>query len=226
MNKLLIVPIIISERVEDYSLMNVSVIAPLIFAPNVLSLFYDGQIFTVILAKGSISSFYSIGQNLVDFNEIFDKVKLKEKVLIPDQMLILNEDLNQLTYLDFNQFIHLNYLDEIIPLELNQWKLIIQYAKITNRLDQLKYFVSAMKISSNYSDLNRIVKQFDLQFLRETKSMRQELSQSQLEKEINEEKNKYINDNRHLTVQYWNDILDLISQLRISSYLLKHFDFN
>lgn len=226
MNKLLIVPIIISERVEDYSLMNVSVIAPLIFAPNVLSLFYDGQIFTVILAKGSISSFYSIGQNLVDFNEIFDKVKLKEKVLIPDQMLILNEDLNQLTYLDFNQFIHLNYLDEIIPLELNQWKMIIQYAKITNRLDQLKYFVSAMKISSNYSDLNRIVKQFDLQFLRETKSMRQELSQSQLEKEINEEKNKYINDNRHLTVQYWNDILDLISQLRISSYLLKHFDFN
>ena len=238
---MLIVPIIISESVEDHSLMNVSVIAPFMFAPNVLCLFYDGQLFTVILSKGSIGSFYSIGENLIDLNEIFDKVKLKEKVSIPDKMLILNDDLNQLVYLDLNQFIRLNDLDEIIPLEIDQWKIVIQYAKIIKKLDQLKYFVSTMKIYSNYSDLNRILKQFDFELFRKTKSIQQKLSLlkenseeiSRLEqqiddisKKINEEKINYINDNRHLTPQYWNHILDLISQQLISSYLVKHFYFN
>jgi metal-dependent HD superfamily phosphatase/phosphodiesterase len=56
---------------------------------------------------------------------------------------------------------------------------------------------------------------------------------NQLEKQINDlsnqihqDKTNYINQNLHLTSQYWNDILDLIYQQQTSSYFIKHFYFN
>jgi hypothetical protein len=60
----------------------------------------------------------------------------------------------------------------MILIKKNQWKLIIQYAKINNQIDQLIYLVSTMKIYSNYSDLNRILKQFDLDYLRKEKILK------------------------------------------------------
>jgi len=90
-------------------------------------------------------------------------------------MLILNDDLNQLIYLDFEKFIRLKDLDQMILMKKNQWKLIIQYAKINNQIDQLIYLVSTMKIYSNYSDLNRILKQFDLDYLRKEKILKKKI---------------------------------------------------
>jgi hypothetical protein len=165
LNKVLIVCIIIDENVKDHSLINVSVIAPLIFAPNVLCLLFDGQTFSVILTKGYIH----LSQNSIDLTQMFSQMKLYERISIPDGMLILNDDLNQLIYSDFEKFIRLKDLDQMILIKKNQWKLIIQYAKINNQIDQLIYLVSTMKIHSNYSDLNRILKQFDLDYLRKEK---------------------------------------------------------
>jgi DNA-directed RNA polymerase beta' subunit len=90
-------------------------------------------------------------------------------------MLILNDDLNQLIYLDFEKFIRLKDLDQMILIKKNQWKLIIQYAKINNQIDQLIYLVSTMKIHSNYSDLNRILKQFDLDYLNKEKILKKKI---------------------------------------------------
>jgi hypothetical protein len=130
----------------------------------------------------------------------------------------------------------------MILIKKNQWKLIIQYAKINNQIDQLIHLVSTMKIYSNYSDLNRILKQFDLDYLNKEKILKKKISIlkennlkliNQLEKQlndlsnqINEDKTNYINENLHLTPQYWNDILDLIYQQQISSYFIKHFYFD
>ena len=86
--------------------------------------------FRLFYPKGSIALFYFIGDHFSHFNEILSKVKSKEKVSTPNDMLILNDDLNQLNYFDFDRFIHLH---QIIPLQINQWTIIIQYAKIINQ---------------------------------------------------------------------------------------------
>lgn len=216
------------------------------FASNVLCLLFNGIDFSVILSKGLISLDYPISTNFINLNEILNNIKLYENNLINENNLLINNDLNQSIYLNFNQFISLNDLNQIILIKQNQWKLIIQYAKINNKLQELKFFVLTMKYLSKQSNLNSIIKQFHLQYLNQENIIQKQISilkqnnsnennqlviklekqLNQIYNQINQEKNDYIQQNIHLDTNYWNQILDIIYQQQTSPYLIKHFHFH
>lgn len=242
LNKMLIICIIVEENVEDRSLINISVVAPLIFASNVLCLLFDGQTFSVILSKGLIKKSYPISSNSIDLKDILNNIELNENLLIEDDLLILNENI----YLDFNKFICLKNLDEMILIKENEWKIIIEYGKINNRFGELKYLISRMINDSKNFNLKSIVKQFYFNYLKKKNFIEKKIlflkqknlnenSQFiiQLEKELkqlsyqfNQDKNDYINQNIHFTFNYWNQILHFIYQQQIDSYFIKHFYFD
>ena len=163
-NQQLIVCILVQEHVNDRSMINISAIAPLIFASNILCLSYDGESFSMIFSKGLIHSFYPMFNNSIHFKDLFDQIEIYEKISLPNDFIILEDNSNEIILFHFDKFLCLTDINQTSFITENQWKIIIQYAKVNNRLDQLKYFVSMMKTHLNYSDSQMILKHFDLQY--------------------------------------------------------------
>lgn len=231
--------------------MNISVVAPFLFAPNLLCLHFNGHNFNLLFSKGMITSLYptpKTAQDLyrIDLKEALITIEVEENVSIPEDYLLIKEDREQCWILHWKNFFLLKDLSEMAFLDEEQWKRIIQYGKVLDQLDRVKYFVSKMKILSNASYLQTIEQQIHQQYAPKQRSLEREIlllkekdlaeesqehtllqqHEAQLEQiqvQINNQINTYVNEHLHLTPKYWNEILNLIHQQEISSYSIEDF---
>jgi len=150
----LIVCIITNNKPDRPSQANISVFAPfLVVGPNVLCLFYDGQTFYILSSKGYITKFYKPPTSRDNFatldtlnmNELFRNTDMYEHGKIPDGFIPIRDDGQEIVALHFKQFINLTNLHEVIRLADEEWRTLIQYAKIRDRLDEMRKFVARMK---------------------------------------------------------------------------------
>lgn len=182
----------------------------------------------------------------IDLKEALITIEVEENVSIPEDYLLIKEDREQCWILHWKNFFLLKDLSEMAFLDEEQWKRIIQYGKVLDQLDRVKYFVSKMKILSNASYLQTIEQQIHQQYAPKQRSLEREIlllkekdlaeesqehtllqqHEAQLEQiqvQINNQINTYVNEHLHLTPKYWNEILNLIHQQEISSYSIEDF---
>ncbi|CAF3770213.1 unnamed protein product [Adineta steineri] len=255
LNKALVICIIVHKQLSSPSKINISVVAPLMMTSNVLCLYYDGEIFYILSSKGYISNFYNPSEDLNDYknlntlniNELFHNIQIYEYRKIPDGCIPIRDNENEIIAIDFNQLLNTKDLNKILELSENDWKILIQYGKIGNKLNELRTFVSQMKnqaiesdkeicklnFNLNYSKqrdeiISKIVtlKLNENEYTNELNRLRQQLHEISDQAKIEEiQYLKYINENLHKTRQYWNNIQNLIHEQEIGSYSINDFTF-
>jgi hypothetical protein len=224
-------------------------------ASNVLCLFYDGETFYILSSKGYISNFYQSSNNLTDYknlntlnlNELFHNIKIYEHRKIPDGYISIRDDEKEIVAIDFNQFLNKKDINLISKLNENDWKTLIQYGKIGNKLQQLRTFVSHIKNQSIQINKDTCKSIFDFKYSKqrdeiiskivtlklnendhsyELNQLRQQLHNISDQAKLEEiEYLKYVNLNLHKTRQYWNNIQNLIHEQETGSYSIKDFTF-
>lgn len=224
-------------------------------ASNVLCLFYDGEIFYILSSKGYISNFYQSSNDLTDYKnlntlnikELFHNIQIYEHQKLPDGCIAIREDENEICSINFNQLLNTKYVNLISELNENDWKTLIQYGKIGNKLHELRTFVSEMKNQAIQSDKDTCQSLFDFKYCKqrddivskivtlklneiehsqELKQLRQQLHDISDQSKIEEiEYLKYVNANLHKTRQYWNNIQNLIHEQETGSYSINDFTF-
>ncbi|CAF3514551.1 unnamed protein product [Rotaria sp. Silwood1] len=256
LNKALVICIIVHKRLSTPSQINVSVVAPLMMASNVLCLFYDGEIFYVLSSKGYISQFYKSSDDLTDYqklntlniNELFHNIKIYEYTKIPDGYIPIRDNEQEIIAIDFNKFLNNKDIDSVLNLTEDDWKTLIQYGKIGNKLHELRTFVSHMKNECVQIDKEKLKINFDFKYSKqrdeiisnivklklndtdnviELNQLRQQLHDISDQAKIEEiQYLQYINLNLHKTRQYWNNIQNLIHEQEIGSYSINDFTFS
>ena len=247
--------VIVNNTRGNPSQINVSVVAPLMIASNVLCLFYDGQIFYILSSKGYISQFYPASNDLTDFkklstlnlDELFHNIKIYENLKIPDGFIAVREDEKEIVAINFNQLLQIQDVNLIIKLMEDDWKILIQYSKIGNKLDDLRTFVSRMKNQSIQMSKDLCKTQFNFHYgqqrdeivakivalkltendhSEQLEQYRQELHQISDQAKIEEiEYLNFVKLNLHKTRQYWNMIQSLIHEQETGSYSINDFNF-
>jgi hypothetical protein len=225
-------------------------------ASNVLCLFYDGETFYILSSKGYISNFYKSSNDLTDYknlntlnlNELFHNIKIYEHQKIPDDYIPIRDDENEIVAINFNQFLNTKDINLTLELNENDWKILIQYGKIGNKLHELRTFVSDMKNQSIQIDKDTCKLNFNFKYskqrdeiiskivtlklnendhLIELNQLRQQLHNISDQAKIEEiEYLKYINLNLRKTRQYWNNIQNLIHEQETGSYSINDFTFS
>ncbi|CAF3960171.1 unnamed protein product, partial [Rotaria sp. Silwood2] len=256
LNKALVICIIVHKRLSTPSQINVSVVAPLMMASNVLCLFYDGETFYILSSKGYISQFYKSSDDLTDYqklntlniNELFHNVKIYEYTKIPDGYIPIRDNEQEIIAIDFNKFLNITDINLILNLTEDDWKTLIQYGKIGNKLHELRTFVTHMKNESLEIDKEKLKLNFDFKYSKqrdeiisnivklklnetdnsiELKQLRQQLHNISDQAKIEEiQYLQYINLNLHKTRQYWNNIQNLIHEQEVGSYSINDFTFS
>ncbi|CAF3916325.1 unnamed protein product [Rotaria sp. Silwood1] len=97
-------------------------------------------------------------------NELFQNVNIYEHVKIPDGYVNIRETEREIVALDFEKFINTKYLNLVTNIDHEEWKTLIQYAKISNKLSQLRTFVTQMKNEAIQHETTRIKDKFDFQY--------------------------------------------------------------
>lgn len=224
-------------------------------ASNVLCLFYDGQTFYILSSKGYISQFYPASNDLTDytklstlnFDELFQNTKIYENLKIPDGFIPVREDEKEFIAIDFNQLLKIEDVNLIIKLTEDDWKILIQYGKIGNKLDDLRTFVSRMKNQSIQMSKDVCKTQFHFHYGQQRDEIiakivalkltdhghseqldqyRQQLARISDQARI--EEMDYLNFmklNLHQTRQYWNKVQSLIHEQEKGSYSINDFNF-
>ncbi|CAF1491639.1 unnamed protein product [Rotaria sp. Silwood1] len=256
LNKALVICIIVNDKLSKPSQINVSVVAPLMMASNVLCLFYDGEIFYILSSKGYISQYYKSSDDLTDYqklttlniNELFHNIKIYEYTKIPDGYISIRDNEQDIIAIDFNKFLNNKNLDSILNLTENDWKTLIQYGKINNKLYELRIYVSHMKNESIKIEKEKLKSNFNFKYLKqhdeiisnivklklneinnsiELNQYRQQLYEISDQAKIEEiQYLQYININLNKIRQYWNIIQNLIFEQEIGSYTINDFTFS
>ncbi|CAF1382356.1 unnamed protein product, partial [Rotaria sordida] len=257
LNKALVICIIVHKRLLRPSQINISVVAPLMMASNVLCLFYDGEIFYVLSSKGYISQFYKSSNDLTDYqklttlniNELFHNIKIPEYTKIPNDYIPIRDNEQDIIAIDFNKFLNNKNIDSILNLTENDWKILIQYGKISNKLHELRIFISHMKNDSIKIEKEKLKLNFNFKYSKQ----RDEIISNIIKLKLNETDNsiellnqfrqqlheisdqakieeiqylEYININLHKIRQYWNNIQNLIHEQETGSYTINDFTFS
>ncbi|CAF0804459.1 unnamed protein product [Didymodactylos carnosus] len=255
LNKALIISVIVNKKLADPSKINVSVVAPLMVGGNVLCLFYDGQTFYVLSSKGYISNFYKSPDNLTDYKylntlnmkELFNNLDIYEYAKIPDGYISIRDDEEEILALDFNKFMSVTDLDAVKQIGEEEWKTLIQYGKIGNKLAELRTFVTQMKNTAVRSDMATIKTKFNFKYSKQRDDIvakivalkadpdadaeqlaafRKDLHEISDKAKVEElEYIKYVNSNLHTTRQFWNNIQNMIHEQEVGSYSINDFSF-
>jgi len=224
-------------------------------ASNVLCLFYDGETFYILSSKGYISHFYQSSNNLTNYtnlntlnlNELFHNIEIYEHRKIPDDYISIRDNEKEIIAIDFNQLLNTKDINLILELNENDWKILIQYGKIGNKLHELRTFVSHIKNQSIQIDKDICKSKFDFKYSKqhdeiiskivtlklnennhsyELNQLRQQLHNISDQVKLEEiEYFKYVNLNLHKTRQYWNNIQNLIHEQETGSYSINDFTF-
>ncbi|CAF1452750.1 unnamed protein product [Rotaria magnacalcarata] len=171
-------------------------------ASNVLCLFYDGEIFYVLSSKGYISQVYKSSDDLTDYKK--------------------------LTTLNINELFHNIKIYECTKIPDDDWKTLIQYGKIGNKLHELTTYISHMKNECIQINKEKLKLNFDFKYskqhdniisnivklklneidnVNELNQLHQQLHNISDQAKIEEiHYLQYINLNLHKTHQYWNNI--------------------
>ncbi|CAF1092901.1 unnamed protein product [Adineta ricciae] len=255
LNKALVICIIVQNKYGSPSQINVSVVAPLMMASNVLCLFYDGEIFYVLSSKGYIANFYSPSGDLSSYEnlktlsmkELFENTEIYEHQTIPEGCIPIRDDEKEIVAIDLNQFLNIKDVESVSNLNENDWKTLIQYGKIENKLHDFRTFVSQMKMQAIRVDTESCKSKFPFQFCRQrdeivSQIVTLKLNQtegfhqlSDLRRQLHEvsdqakleeiEYLKYVNENLHKTRHYWNTVQNLIHEQETGSYSINDFTF-
>lgn len=157
LNKALYVCIIVNRSYDNLSSLNVSVIAPMILATNVLCLYHNARInkSVVIASKGDITKYYPNPTEL-NFNNL-QEVKIQDLLnlklssqILPKDSIIVNETVDSYKIIDINKL----YTQENVALELDEseWTNLIKHSIVSNKLPKLREII----IRSQNIELNKL----------------------------------------------------------------------
>lgn len=247
--------VLVHGRLASPSDINVSVVAPLMMAANVLCLFHDGETFFIIASKGYISQFYPSSDDLSDYSklntlnmhELFHNIAIYEHQKLPDGCIPIREDETEIVAIDYNQFLATTEIESIAHLTEDDWKPVIQYGKIGNKLHELRTFVSHMKNRAIQLEMENLKSKFDFKYgtqrdaiigqivalkltegdhSQELHALRQQLHDISDRAKVEEiEYLKYVNDKLHLARRHWNTIQSFIHEQETGSYSINDFTF-
>ncbi|CAM4902989.1 unnamed protein product [Rotaria socialis] len=255
LNKALVICIMVHNKLPAPSQINVSVVAPLMMAANVLCLYYDGEVFYVLSSKGPISEHYKSSEiltdyeklNTLDMKDLFHGTKIHDNVKLPDGHIALRENEQEIVAIDFNKFLAVKDLDLRLTLTEDDWKTLIQYAKIGNKLHDFRTFVAHMKNESIKIDKEGIRSKFDFIYLKQrdeivSKIVQLKLNENSNSTELNQLRQQlyeisdqakieeiqylqYMSLHLHATRQFWSNIQNLIHEQEKGSYSINDFTF-
>lgn len=245
----------VHKKLPSPSQINVSVVAPLMMASNVLCLYYDGETFYILSSKGYISQFYKSSDDLTDYHklntlnidELFHDMEIYEHLKIPDGCIPIRDEGQQITALDFNRFLSTKDLNSVMNMSEDDWKTLIQYGKVANKLHELRSFVNQMKCESIHFEKENLKEKFDFKYVKHrddivAKIVQLKLNEIEHSNELNELRQQlheisdqakveeiqylqYINGNLHITRKFWNHIQSLIHEQEKGSYSINDFTF-
>ena len=152
LNKALYICVIVNAGLEKLADLNVSVIAPLIIAPNVICLYHDctSDKTFVVASRGVVSTIYPNPENFtkqtLQHIQINDLSKLKiSSQRLPENVMVLSETDTAYKVLSFenSNIGGLNFSKLIDELSLDEWKIIIRHAITNSLLPELRNSISS-----------------------------------------------------------------------------------
>lgn len=237
------------------SQINISVVAPLMMVSNMLCLYYDSEIFYVLASSGYISQFYKVPDELKDYEsltklnlkEFFETVQIYETQSIPEGYITLNETDNEVRAFSITEFLKEKDLNLASKLTEDDWNKLIEYGKITGKLNELHTYVTQIKIQSIESEKQKLESTFDLKYVKqrdeiiskivefkvdeknnedELKQLRQQLSEISDQAKIEElEYLNYVTENLQKTRRFWNDLLSLMHEQQKGTFTINDLRF-
>jgi len=145
LNKVLYVCIIVHYKKNDLSNLNISVIAPLMVAPNVLCVYHDFSYNNtkIIASKGPISNIYpnpesKIYSQLPNIN-IADlmKIRITDQV-IPNNLIVLSEDEERIRVADVGELFNRPLLD----CSFDEWLSVVKYCTVNGLNNKLRDLIT------------------------------------------------------------------------------------
>ncbi len=161
LNKALYVCVIVNRDFNNLSTLNISVIAPMMLASNVLCLYHNAHKNknVVIASKGDISKYYPNPtkmefENLqqVNFEDLL-KLQISSQIL-PSDCVVINETSDSYKLIDINKL----YTQENLVLELDEdeWVNLIKHSIVSNNLPKLRHIITrsqAVELEKLQNDL-------------------------------------------------------------------------
>lgn len=148
MSKALYICVIVNKNFEDLSSLDISVIAPMMFASNVLCLYHNAQKNknVVIAAKGDISKYYPNPTKMkfndlqeVNFENLLD-LQVSSSQNLPTNCIIVSETNKSYKLVDIN-VLH-NHDGSILELDEEEWINLIKYSLVSNNLQKLRHTIT------------------------------------------------------------------------------------
>ncbi|CAF1686142.1 unnamed protein product, partial [Adineta ricciae] len=157
------------------SAIDISVLAPLMIDSNVLCLFYDGKTFYVLSSVGYISNIYKSPDNFtdyaspttVDLDELFHHIQIYGYANIPHGCIKIHENEQEIVAFNFDEFISVKDVYFSMKIDEEEWKTLIQYGKISNKLSELRYSVTQMKLEAIRLDMHKIKSDHDFKYTKQ-----------------------------------------------------------
>lgn len=147
LNKALYICVIVNGNFDNLSSLDISVIAPMMLASNVLCLYHNANKNknVVIASKGSIEKIYPnpTKMEFEDLQEVnledLSKLRISSQNL-PDECIVINETDDIYKLIDINKL----YTQENLILELdeNEWINLIKHSIVSNNLPKLRHIIT------------------------------------------------------------------------------------
>lgn len=247
-NKLLFLCLIVNNSLDDYSKINVSVVAPLMLTNNVLCLYHaaDKNKTFIIGSKGTISQTY---KNPISFNNLETiniddilKVELSTQQ-IPSKYLILNEINDEYICVDTSNLFESKTLD----LNEEEWNVLIKYSLVNNKLDDLRIIINTTQRGELSDTKEYIKKNFKFDKIKQKSDITTKMVEAYMSKNIEEQQKlklelelirdsvrkeeleymKYIKEKSDVVNKKWNFVKNLLFQVESKDkYSLNNFSLS
>lgn len=220
---------------------NISVFAPFLTAKEVVFLHYDGgQQLTVLFSKGQLSHQYIVGTQptLTSLTETKIDNNMPD---IPPGYVVIGEDESTVRVYNLDQLMISSDVSENV-LSLDEWKTIIQHAKINNKLSDIREKINHLRnknILDTFTSLKSTLsypmdhkKQSLIAEIMEcqdaaqkdllTQQLRQIIPDARIEEVIN---TQLINNSLGKVRTYWDQIRDILFHFEEASYNLSDITY-
>lgn len=198
LNKALYICVIVNKNFDNLSTLDVSVIAPMMLASNVLCLYHNAHKNknVVIASKGDISKHYPnpTKMEFSDLQEVRFEDLLELQISsqnLPNDCVVINETYDTYKLIDINKL----YTQENIVLELNEdeWINLIKHSLISNNLQKLRQIITRSQTIELEKLKNDLENQYPLHHVKKRDQIIDNMTLAYLSNNI-EEQNKLKHD--------------------------------
>lgn len=252
LNKALYICVIVNKHFDNLDKLNISVIAPMMLASNVLCLYHNEHKNknVVIASKGNISKYYPTPtkMNFGDLQEVTFEDLLELQIssqVLPNDSIVINETDDIYKLIDINKL----YTMENIALELSEeeWINLIKHSLISNNLPKLRQIITKSQSDELEKLKNELIEKYTMDNVKKKDKIIEAMTlaylannfeeQNKLKHELDNVKDiarkeelgwmEFLRKNMDIAKKKWNAIRNMIHNIETENnkYSLNNFSF-